>query len=166
MELITSPYFAPSKRDYRFSEVKELLDITSQSMTDLTTNCILCKSYKIAPPSGGETLFHSALDIVAAHLYLTVATEFERAPTRHMLGVLAVTISEDYLRHIETRQPPSCPVELETQIRSNRTMSATGMDKYRSEIAKEILLFWRKLREHITRFGPHQSNRVQLLVKR
>ncbi|WIY24343.1 hypothetical protein [Parasedimentitalea psychrophila] len=138
-----------SQNVYALSEVRGLLSINKRDLSVLLSDNIHIARYR----GNDESMLHSALDILAVHLYLTVATSQERPPTRHLLSFMAIFVCEELLSQIETKPPPSSPTEIEARLINDSTLTLMHLDHYYSDLAKEIHRFWTKLRNHNMQIG-------------
>lgn len=113
-------------------------------MLELLANNVICLS---ASPFDGlnmKTLFHSALDILAAHLFLKLKQEERSAPHRQLLAIATVGIIEE-----SGKSPEDSSVslaEVRSTLANSDELKSLYLNHYEERLALEIHCFWPKIR--------------------
>ena len=116
---------------YPLLEMSGLLGISKNELNILLRNNSHIARYR----GNDETPLYSALDILAVHLYLTVAADQKRPPTRHLLSVMAIFACEELLSEFETRPPPDSSLEIEERLNENSTLISMHIGHYSKAVS-------------------------------
>lgn len=137
------PRFSPGGRSYSFQEVQCLLKVSSSVLHDLVARNIAGCNYTMGYLDPQLLLFHSDLDILAAHLYFSVSPQKEPPYSRQLLSIASVDALDKSGILRENHAPNE--TEFEEVISTNDVLTALGFIEYAPEISEQAHEFWQIL---------------------